>query len=77
MALVGAAMVMVYSATEVLFLAWMIVGPGRSRLGLAMGLILQSLMLMGAVLQLFEVWLLVWGGGPECVTRAYRSIYLL
>jgi len=42
-----------------------------------MGLILHSLMLMGAVLQLFEVWLLVWGGGLECVTRADRSIYLL
>jgi len=90
-ALVGAAMALVYAATEVLFPAWMIAGPGRSRLGmalvlgasgyllgyqlwrrwgwrrptavLAVGLIVQSLILMGAGLQLFEGWLLVWGGG--------------
>jgi len=90
-ALLGAAMALVYAATEVLFPAWMIAGPVRPRMGLALmlgasgyllgyqlwrrwgwmqptallalGLILQSLMLMGAGLQLFEGWLVAWSGG--------------
>ena len=90
-AVLGAAMALVYAATEVLFPAWMITGPGHSRLGLALllgasgyllgdqlwrrwgwrrpgavlvlGLVLQSLILMGSGLQVFEGWLLVWGGG--------------
>ena len=90
-ALVGTSMALVYAATEVLFPAWMMAGPGRLRLGwavllgvsgyllgfqawrlwgwrrptavLALGLMVQSLMLMGAGLQIFEGWLVVWGGG--------------
>ena len=33
---VGTAMALVYAATEVLFPAWVVLGPGRSRLGLAL-----------------------------------------
>jgi MFS family permease len=90
-AVLGAAMALVYAATEVLFPAWMMAGPDRPRLGLALllgasgyllglqlwrrwcwrrpsavlavGLLVQSLMLMGAGLQVFEGWLVVWCGG--------------
>ena len=88
---VGTAMALVYAATEVLFPAWVVAGPGRERLGpalllgaggyllgyqlwarwgwrrpaavLAAGLTLQSLILMGAGLQVFQNWLPFWYGG--------------
>ena len=90
-ALLGAAMALVYASTEVLFPAWVIAGPGRDRLGwallvgavgyllglqlwscwgwrrpaagLALSLILQSLILMGAGLVVFQNWLAFWYGG--------------
>ena len=88
---VGTGMALVYAATEVMFPAWLVAGPCRSRLGwvlmigslgyligyqvwvrwawrrsaavLAISLILQSLILMGAGLLLFEHLLLIWYGG--------------
>lgn len=90
-ALLGAAMALVYASTEVLFPAWVIAGPGRDRFGLALlvgaagyllglqlwnrwgwrwpfgglalSLVLQSLILMGAGLVVFQNWLAFWYGG--------------
>jgi hypothetical protein len=84
-------MALVYAATEVIFPAWVISGPGQARLGwalvlgalgyalgfqiwsqwawrrprtmLLLSLILQSLVLMGAGLVVFQNWLLLWYGG--------------
>jgi MFS family permease len=90
-ALLGAAMALVYASTEVLFPAWVIAGPGPDRLSwallvgaagyllglqlwnrwgwrrpagcLALSLTLQSLILMGAGLVVFQNWLAFWYGG--------------
>lgn len=87
----GGGMALVYAATEVIFPAWVISGPGQARLGwalvlgalgyalgfqlwsqwawrrpramLLLSLILQSLVLMGAGLVVFQNWLLLWYGG--------------
>lgn len=89
--LTGSGMALVYSAVEVMFPAWMIAGPSRERLGvalllggtgyvvgfllwsrwgwrrpaavLAVGLALQSLILMGAGLVVFEQLPAFWYGG--------------
>jgi len=87
----GSGMALVYSATEVLFPAWLLAGPCRERLAgalllggagyligfqlwsrwgwryparvLGLGLVLQSLILMGAGLVVFQDWLAFWYGG--------------
>jgi MFS transporter, DHA3 family, macrolide efflux protein len=87
----GTAMALAYAAIDVMFPAWLIAGPGASRLPLALllaaggyllgfqlwsrwgwrrpalvlplCLAVQSLILMGAGLLVFENWLLVWYGG--------------
>lgn len=87
-AIIGSVMALIYAGTEVMFPAWMLAGPGTSRLGTAMllgasgylagfflwqrwgwrrpsallvlGLIIQSLILMGAGLNVFERWIIVW-----------------
>ena len=87
----GSGMALVYGATEVLFPAWLIAGPSRERLGLALllggagyligfqlwsrwgwrrpsavlvlALVLQSLILMGAGLVVFERLQAFWYGG--------------
>lgn len=89
--LLGTGMALVYGATEVIFPAWLIAGPGRQRLAgalllggagyligfqlwscwgwrrpaavLGLSLVLQSLILMGAGLVVFEDWLAFWYGG--------------
>ena len=88
---IGTVMAFVYAATEILFPAWVIAGPARTRLGpalmvgalayvlgfvvwtrwawrrpglvLGLGLVLQSLILMGAGLVMFEGSPPFWFGG--------------
>ncbi|MFM7311923.1 MAG: MFS transporter [Cyanobium sp.] len=89
--LTGSGMALVYAATEVMFPAWLIAGPSRDRLGMALmlggagyvigfqlwsrwgwrwpaavlrlALLLQSLILMGAGLVVFEIRPGFWSGG--------------